>query len=118
MTATGRPASDPRCSSPAWLSTVDTGKWGIFRYGITVSGLSVSAKSPSPVPRMIPTSGRTEECPRTYPAASSTCVSSSLAMSPVPLHQRRLDALFDLGLRETFDLEHLGPRPLSPHQGH
>src|SRR5439155_3751177 len=117
MTATGAPASVPRCSSPAWLSTVETGKCGISRYGTVAWRASASAKSPSPVPRMIPTRGRTRVFESTCWAAASMRVMSSLATAFLLLQQRVERGLRAPGL-DAFDRKLLQARPGSARHAH
>src|SRR4249920_3527008 len=92
MIATERPLSRPNRSSPAWLSTVDTGNPGTSAYGITASVSRASAKSPSPVPRMIPTSGRVFVRARTASAAARMPPRRSLTTGWVPGVERAVDS--------------------------
>src|SRR5215831_17197730 len=77
---------------------------------MAASSSSAAAKSPSPVPRITPTSGASEQRARTAAAASSIRVISSLAMLPFPLLDRRREPFLRLGLPESFDFDRLAAR--------
>ena len=117
-----RPAC-PRCSSPAWLSTVETGKCGMSRvrdHDAVVS--SASAKSPSPVPRMMPTSGAQRRARAHAPPAASSIrlqlTSPSLARHAPPLRAPRRCRRSHLRRVQPVDLDHLAARRRAPRHRH
>ena len=51
------PPSNPKINFPEWPSTVETGKFGISSYGKECCISIYLTSPPSPVPKIIPTSG-------------------------------------------------------------
>src|SRR5262245_16806005 len=88
------------------------------RYGTTARTSSASAKSPSPVPRMIPTSARARNLPSRNAAASRIWLSNGLATSPTPTAERIIDPTFHLALVQSFHLDQFGARRGAPHHRH
>src|SRR5690606_840922 len=76
------PSTSPATSSPAWPGTVDTGKWGMSPYGMTVGFSSVSAITPRPDPRMSPTSGSKGSF--AFRAAAASFTWFNISVLPLP----------------------------------
>src|SRR5437867_11300067 len=83
-----------------------------------VSTASASAKSPNPVPRTMPTSGRTLVRARTNAVDSWIRALSSPAIVSPHRAERGRDARPKIAVAQTVHLDHLNARGGTPHHPH